>query len=54
MKKFKIIPVIDILNSKAVHAVKGEREKYKPLKTVLIKSTDPVEITKQLKSYLLF
>ena len=49
MKKFKIIPVIDILNSEAVHAMKGEREKYKPLKSVLIKSTDPIEIVKKIK-----
>ena len=38
MKKFKIIPVIDILNSEVVHAVKGEREKYKPLKIVTIQA----------------
>jgi len=48
MKKFKIIPVIDILNSEAVHAIKGEREKYKPLKSVLIKSSDPIEIVKKI------
>ncbi len=49
MKKFKIIPVIDILNSEAVHAIKGEREKYKPLKSVLIKSSDPIKIIKKIK-----
>lgn len=40
----KIIPVIDILNGLAVHAVRGEREKYKPLKSVLCTSSDPVEV----------
>ncbi len=40
----KIIPVIDIKNSIAVHAVKGEREKYKPLKSIFAKSSDPYEI----------
>jgi len=49
MKKFKVIPVIDILNSEAVHAIKGEREKYKPLKSVLIKSSNPIEIIKEIK-----
>jgi len=44
MKIFKIIPVIDILNSKAVHAKKGERTKYKPLKSYLFHSSNPVEI----------
>ncbi|MBY8988232.1 MAG: hypothetical protein KGD61_07240, partial [Candidatus Lokiarchaeota archaeon] len=39
-----------ILNSEAVHAIKGEREKYKPLRSVLVKSTDPVKIIKKVKN----
>jgi phosphoribosylformimino-5-aminoimidazole carboxamide ribotide isomerase len=54
MEKFKIIPVIDILNSEAVHAIKGEREKYKPLKSIIIKNTDPIEIIKKIKHDLSF
>ena len=49
MSSFRIIPVIDILASKAVHAIKGERAKYKPLKSKLINSSDPIEIIKVLK-----
>ena len=49
MIKFKIIPVIDILNSEAVHAIKGEREKYKPLNSALIKSSNPIEIARRIK-----
>ena len=49
MSSFRIIPVIDILDSKAVHAIKGERAKYKPLKSKLINSSDPIEIIKVLK-----
>ena len=49
MNNFKIIPVIDILNSEAVHAVKGEREKYKPLTSVLFKGNDPIKIAKKFK-----
>lgn len=49
MNNFKIIPVIDILNSEAVHAVKGEREKYKPLISVLFKGNDPIKIAKKFK-----
>ena len=45
---FRIIPVIDILNSKAVHAIKGERTKYKPLISELFQSSDPIEIIKIL------
>ncbi len=48
MRSFKIIPVIDILNSKAVHAIKGERVNYKPLKSHLFKSSNPIEIIKVL------
>ncbi|MHA1491266.1 MAG: HisA/HisF-related TIM barrel protein [Promethearchaeota archaeon] len=44
MSNFKIIPVIDILNSEAVHAIKGDRIKYKPLKSKLINSSNPVKI----------
>ncbi len=48
MQDFKIVPVLDILNSKAVHAVKGEREQYKPLKTYLVESDDPIKVIKIL------
>ena len=49
MSSFKIIPVIDVLNSEAVHAIKGERERYKPLKAVWINNCDPIKIVKKLK-----
>ncbi|MFX1411254.1 MAG: HisA/HisF-related TIM barrel protein [Promethearchaeota archaeon] len=54
MASFKIIPVIDILNSEAVHAVKGERHKYKPLQSKLFKSQNPMEIIKELKQRIYF
>jgi len=41
---FKIIPVIDILNSKTVHAIKGERDKYKSLETNLTNSSRPLDL----------
>jgi len=54
MNKFRIIPVIDIINSQAVHAIKGEREKYKPLKSVLINGSNPTRIALKLKNKYLF
>ena len=48
MSNFRIIPVLDILDSKAVHAIKGERAKYKPLNLKLMKSSNPVEIVEFL------
>ncbi len=49
MSKFRIIPVIDLLNSQAVHAIKGERNKYKPLKSIFSDSSDPIKIIKILE-----
>jgi phosphoribosylformimino-5-aminoimidazole carboxamide ribotide isomerase len=46
----KIIPVIDILNRKVVHAAKGERHNYKPLESILFKSTEPLEVAKGFKA----
>ncbi len=40
----KVIPVIDVLNGVAVHGIRGERERYQPLKSVLCRSLDPLEI----------
>ena len=49
MPNFRIIPVLDILNSIAVHAVKGERDKYRPLQSKILNTSDPLEIVKVLK-----
>jgi phosphoribosylformimino-5-aminoimidazole carboxamide ribotide isomerase len=45
---FKIIPVLDIMHGKAVHAVRGERHRYRELKSVFAKSSSPVEIARNL------
>jgi phosphoribosylformimino-5-aminoimidazole carboxamide ribotide isomerase len=42
----KIIPVIDVLNGIAVHAIRGERGRYLPLSSVLCSSVKPVEVAK--------
>ncbi|MGB8216047.1 MAG: HisA/HisF-related TIM barrel protein [Candidatus Methanoperedens sp.] len=42
---FRIIFVLDILNGNAVHAVRGERAKYQPVKgSVVCNSSAPVDI----------
>jgi len=46
----KIIPVIDVLNGIAVHGVRGERKRYQPLKSLLCKSADPIEIAAAFES----
>ncbi len=40
----RVIPVIDVLKGKVVQAIRGERQKYQPLKTVLAPSSEPTEI----------
>ena len=46
----KIIPVLDLLNGIAVHAMRGERNKYRPLQSVLNPSPDPLELAKAFDS----
>ncbi|MGB9915526.1 MAG: HisA/HisF-related TIM barrel protein [Candidatus Bathyarchaeales archaeon] len=40
----KVIPVIDILGGKVVHAVRGRRKEYQPLKSILCASTEPLDV----------
>lgn len=46
----KIIPVIDVLGGRVVHAVRGRRKEYQPLKSILCASTDPVDVAVALKA----
>jgi phosphoribosylformimino-5-aminoimidazole carboxamide ribotide isomerase len=46
----KIIPVIDVLNGIAVHAVHGERRHYRPLRSALCSSVDPLEVALTFES----
>lgn len=49
MNEFKVIPVLDILNSEAVHAVRGERQNYKSLSSYLFKTSNPIDVLKTLR-----
>lgn len=42
----RVIPVMDILGGVVVHARRGERARYEPVKSILSTSADPVEIAK--------
>lgn len=48
--RLKIIPVVDILGGITVHAVRGRRKEYQPLKSVLCASTDPLDVAAALKA----
>ena len=45
----EIIPVIDIMNNIAVHGKSGDRDNYKPLKSVLCNSSNPANIINTYK-----
>ncbi len=45
----KVIPVIDILNGVAVHAVRGKRSEYRPIQSILAESAEPDEVAKAFK-----
>ena len=49
--RVRIIPVIDIFEGVVVHAVRGRRKEYQPLKSVLCASTDPVDVARALKAF---
>lgn len=44
----KIIPVIDLLNGEVVHAKKGQRQLYQPIKSQLTSSSEPIAIVAAL------
>jgi HisA/HisF family protein len=48
--KMKIIPVMDILNGVVVHAVRGRRSEYQPLKSVLCASAEPLDVALAFKA----
>jgi phosphoribosylformimino-5-aminoimidazole carboxamide ribotide isomerase len=45
----RIIPVLDLLHGQSVHAIKGERAKYQPVKSVLCDSSDPLAIARSFR-----
>jgi phosphoribosylformimino-5-aminoimidazole carboxamide ribotide isomerase len=48
----RIIPVIDLLDGRVVHAIKGERQNYRPVKSVLCDSADPIAIAQAFRNQL--
>jgi len=47
----KVIPVLDVLNGVAVHAIRGKRREYRPLKSVLSTSAEPLDVALAFKSF---
>jgi phosphoribosylformimino-5-aminoimidazole carboxamide ribotide isomerase len=48
----RVIPVIDLKGGAAVHAVRGERERYRPLRSAIVAGSDPVAVTRGVRAAL--
>jgi phosphoribosylformimino-5-aminoimidazole carboxamide ribotide isomerase len=45
----RVIPVIDLQRGVAVHAVRGDRERYRPLRSRIANGSDAVHLTRALR-----
>ncbi len=45
-----VIPVVDLLHGQAVHAVRGERDRYQPVQSVLAQGADPLDLAVALRA----
>jgi phosphoribosylformimino-5-aminoimidazole carboxamide ribotide isomerase len=48
----RLIPVMDLLDGQAVHAIKGDRARYKPVKSVLCNTSDPMTLARAFRDQL--
>lgn len=42
----QIIPVIDILDGEVVHGIQGKRSEYKPIKSKIVSSSNPLDVAR--------
>jgi phosphoribosylformimino-5-aminoimidazole carboxamide ribotide isomerase len=48
----RVIGVIDLKDGVAVHAVRGERQRYRPVRSGLVEGADPVDVARALRDRL--
>jgi phosphoribosylformimino-5-aminoimidazole carboxamide ribotide isomerase len=48
----RVVPVLDLKGGVAVHAIRGERHAYLPVRSVLSSSSDPVELARAFQERL--
>ena len=46
-----VIPVLDVWRGQVVHAVRGERERYRPVASALCASSEPAVVAQRLLDY---
>ena len=52
MHPIRLVPVLDLKGGLAVHAVRGQRDAYAPVRSVLSDSADPVELARAFRTRL--
>jgi phosphoribosylformimino-5-aminoimidazole carboxamide ribotide isomerase len=50
--RFQVIPVLDLLNGRAVRAVGGRRAYYQPIQSILHASSEPITLARALRESL--
>jgi phosphoribosylformimino-5-aminoimidazole carboxamide ribotide isomerase len=48
----RVIPVIDLKSGAVVHAVRGERERYRPLRSRIVAGSDPIQVARVVREEL--
>ena len=49
---FRVIPVLDLKDGQAVHAVAGQRSHYQPVRSILHPSADPMDLARAFRDML--
>ncbi len=50
--RFQVVPVLDVLRGRAVHAIGGERSRYQPLRSILHPTSNPLELARSYRETL--
>ena len=45
----RIIPVLDLMGGQVVQAIRGERERYRPVQSCLVSTAEPLAVTRALQ-----
>ena len=49
---FSVIPVLDLKDGKAVHAIAGRRDHYQPIRSILHASSEPIALARAIRDTL--
>jgi phosphoribosylformimino-5-aminoimidazole carboxamide ribotide isomerase len=49
-KNLQILPVLDVMNGRVVRGVAGQRDEYRPVKSVLTESCDALDVAEAIRS----